>query len=166
MARDLAGALDLPCIHIDSLYHGDDPVQRREFASSTREALAGDQWVCEYQRPVTRRLARRRADLVVWLLLPRQLVLARLVRRRLDQRLGHALLPNEDWQHIRRPLRQTLTDPERIRFYVSQTHTLNARSAAEMSDMRSGVPVVILRSRREVARWLSGPVAAIARRNE
>jgi adenylate kinase family enzyme len=66
---------------IDSLRHGPAWTVRPDFVADVAALAAERQWVTEYQYPEARRLLLTRADLVVYLLLPRWLVTSRVVRR-------------------------------------------------------------------------------------
>jgi adenylate kinase family enzyme len=65
---------------IDSLHHGPGRTVRPQFLADVA-ALAAQRWVTEYQCPDARPLLLARCDLVVYLLLPRWLVISRVVRR-------------------------------------------------------------------------------------
>jgi len=69
LARELAAALDVPHVELDSLYFGPDfttaplPVLRER----TSEAIAGERWVTDGNKRAVRDLVWPRADTVIWL---------------------------------------------------------------------------------------------------
>jgi adenylate kinase family enzyme len=83
LARELAAALGVPHVELDSLYFGPDfgraplPVLRERTAA----ALAGDRWVVDGNKRAVRDLVWPRADTVIWLDYPFYVSLWRLTRR-------------------------------------------------------------------------------------
>src|SRR3954451_4701681 len=83
LARELAVALDVPHVELDSLYFGPDfsttplPLLRER----TSAAIAGDRWVTDGNKRAVRDLVWPRADTVVWLDYPLVVSLWRLARR-------------------------------------------------------------------------------------
>lgn len=83
LARELAAALGVPHVELDSLYFGPEfsraplPVLRER----TMAALAGDRWVADGNKRAVRDLVWPRADTVVWLDYPVYVSLWRLARR-------------------------------------------------------------------------------------
>ena len=73
LARELAAALGVPHVELDSLYFGPDfsraplPVLRER----TSAAIAGDRWVTDGNKRAVRDLVWPRADTIVWLDYPR-----------------------------------------------------------------------------------------------
>src|SRR4051812_16127534 len=69
LARELAAALDVPHVELDSLYFGPEftraplPVLRER----TSAAIAGDRWVTDGNKRAVRDLVWPRADTIVWL---------------------------------------------------------------------------------------------------
>ncbi|WP_426201335.1 AAA family ATPase [Pseudomonas sp. TWP3-1] len=74
LARALGKRLDLPVIHLDTLFWEPGWVEpdAEQFRARVREAIAADNWVCEgnYARR-TFELRLPRADLIIWLDTPR-----------------------------------------------------------------------------------------------
>src|SRR3954452_25139358 len=83
LARELAAALEVPHVELDSLYFGPGfsttplPLLRER----TSAAIAGDRWVTDGNKRAVRDLVWPRADTVVWLDYPLGVSLWRLVKR-------------------------------------------------------------------------------------
>jgi energy-coupling factor transporter ATP-binding protein EcfA2 len=83
LARELAGALGMPHVELDSLYFGPDfstaplPLLRER----TSAAIAGDRWVTDGNKRAVRDLVWPRADTIVWLDYPFYVSLWRLAKR-------------------------------------------------------------------------------------
>jgi energy-coupling factor transporter ATP-binding protein EcfA2 len=83
LARELAAALQVPHVELDSLYFGPQfstvpPALLRERTSA---AIAGDRWVTDGNKRAVRDLVWPRADTIVWLDYPLGVSLWRLGRR-------------------------------------------------------------------------------------
>jgi energy-coupling factor transporter ATP-binding protein EcfA2 len=83
LARELAAALHVPHVELDSLYFGPEfstaplPLLRER----TSAAIAGDQWVTDGNKRAVRDLVWPRADTIVWLDYPVRVSLWRLAKR-------------------------------------------------------------------------------------
>jgi energy-coupling factor transporter ATP-binding protein EcfA2 len=83
LARELAAALQVPHVELDSLYFGPEfstaplPLLRER----TSAAIAGDRWVTDGNKQAVRDLVWPRADTIVWLDYPLGLRLWRLAKR-------------------------------------------------------------------------------------
>src|SRR2546430_456353 len=83
LARELAAALQVPHVELDSLYFGADfstaplPLLRER----TSAAIAGDRWVTDGNKQAVRDLVWPRADTIVWLDYSAYVSLWRLARR-------------------------------------------------------------------------------------
>ena len=83
LARELAAALHVPHVELDSLYFGPEfstaplPLLRER----TSAAIAGDRWVTDGNKRAVRDLVWPRADTIVWLDYPLALRLWRLAKR-------------------------------------------------------------------------------------
>jgi hypothetical protein len=147
---------------IDSLYHGPGWTVRPEFITDVAALAAGQRWVVEYQYPDARPLLLARADLVVYLLLPRWLVASRVVRRTIRRAFRQEALWNGN---VEPPLWSFFTDREHVVRAAWRSHSRSTSRVAEIQAARPDLPVVILTSSREIAQWLGGPLAtAIADR--
>ena len=99
----------------------------------------------------TRNVLAARADLLVWLDLPRTLVLRQVVRRTVVRRLRRQPLWNGNTESL-----LAWRDPEHpVRWTWTQHGRKRAQVAARLADPRWGhLQVVHLRSAREARRWL------------
>jgi energy-coupling factor transporter ATP-binding protein EcfA2 len=83
LARELAAALQVPHVELDSLYFGPEfstaplPLLRER----TSAAIAGDRWVTDGNKQAVRDLVWPRADTIVWLDYPLGVRLWRLAKR-------------------------------------------------------------------------------------
>ena len=153
LARRLAVFLDAPYVELDALHHGPGWRPRPTFVAEVEELTAGPTWVTEWQYDAVRDLVADRADLVVFLLYRRSLVMRRVVRRTVVRRLRRTELWNGNREG---PLRAVLTDPEHIVRWAWRTHPRTAVRYAELAG--AGTVVVGLRSPRELEAWIAGPL--------
>ena len=160
LARRIAGALALPYFEMDALYHGPDWSERPTFELDVTGHVARPSWVTEYQYQAVRPRLAARAQLLVWLDLPRPVVMRRVVRRTLVRRLTRAEICNGN---VEPPLHRFLTDPDHIVRWSWRTHGGTAQQVDECRAKRPDLPVVRLRSAAECEAWLAGPVALAAR---
>lgn len=83
LARELAAALGVPHVELDSLYFGPD-FSRAPLSllrERTSAAIAGDRWVTDGNKRAVRDLVWPRADTIIWLDYPVYLSLWRLAKR-------------------------------------------------------------------------------------
>src|SRR5215212_8928791 len=85
LARELAAALDVPHVELDSLYFGPafSTVPLSVLRERTSAAIAGDRWVTDGNKSTVRDLVWPRADTVIWLDYPSVVSLWRLGKRAL-----------------------------------------------------------------------------------
>jgi hypothetical protein len=149
----------LPYTEIDALHHGPGWTVRPQFLAEV-EALSGRPcWVTEYQYEQARPVLLARCDLVVYLLLPRALVMGRVVRRTVRRALRRQLLWNGN---VEPPLRTLLTNPDHIVRWAWRTHGFGP---ARVNDIAAGyphLPIVVLRSPHEAEAWTLGPLTDAA----
>lgn len=83
LARQLAAALRVPHVELDSLYFGPDfsTAPLSVLRERTSAAIAGDSWVTDGNKRAVRDLVWPRADTVVWLDYPLYVSLWRLAKR-------------------------------------------------------------------------------------
>lgn len=152
LARTIGERLELPYVELDSLHHGPGWTPRPEFFDDVEAFTAGPRWVTEFQYDVVRPMLLERADLFVWLDLPRRLVMRRLLVRTLRRRLRR----EELWHGNREaPLHTLLTDPDHVLRYAWRVHADTEARARRALESRPALPVVHLRSARDVESWLS-----------
>ena len=155
LARAVAAALGLPHVEIDALFHGPEWTRRPSFEADVRKFSVEPAWVTEWQYSAARAELAERADLLVWLDLPRSVVLRQVVRRTLVRRLRREQLWNGN---IEPPLRTIFTDPDHIVRWAWRTHDRTGPRVIDLHDRRPDLVVVRLRTRAEIARWSSGPL--------
>jgi energy-coupling factor transporter ATP-binding protein EcfA2 len=85
LARELAAAVDVPHVELDSLYFGPNfsTAPLEVLRQRTSAAIAGDRWVTDGNKRAVRDLVWPRADTVVWLDYPVAVSLWRLGKRAL-----------------------------------------------------------------------------------
>ena len=159
LAARIGEVLQVPHVEIDALFHGADWTPRPTFRDDVARFTAGPAWVTEWQYGSVRPLLAERADLLVWLDLPRPQVMAQVVRRTLRRRLLRQRLWNGN---LEPPLRTVLTDPEHIVRWAWTTHRRSAERVAALVDQRPELPIVRLTSRAAVAQWAAGPLLQAA----
>jgi adenylate kinase family enzyme len=151
LAAQLADRLGIPHVEIDALHHGAGWTQRPEFLDDVRALVRQDAWVTEYQYADARPLLLERAELVVWLDLPRWLSLWQVVRRTVRRRRRREVLWNGN---VEPPLWRILVDEEHIIRWAWTSWPRVAERIEEVRRSRPDLHVVRLRSRREVRAWL------------
>lgn len=158
LARQVSSALDLPYQEIDALYHGAEWTVRPTFLDDVQSLAARERWVTEYQYAAARPLLLARCDLVVYLLLPRRVVMSRVARRTVTRSLRRTVLWNGNAEP---PLRTILTDQDHIIRWAWRTHSLGSQRVADIADARPELPVVALRSRDDVAAFVDDALSAV-----
>jgi adenylate kinase family enzyme len=163
LASRIGRALQITHTEIDALFHGPDWVPRATFVADVERLTAEPEWVTEWQYGVVRGLLADRADLLVWIDLPRRTVMRQVIARTLRRRWHRAVLWNGN---VEPPLHTVFTDPEHIVRWAWDTYPLTAPRIEELQRRRPDLPIVRLRNRSEVERWCTGPLhraAATAR---
>jgi adenylate kinase family enzyme len=154
-ARAIAGTLGIPYFEIDALYHGPNWTPNPGFINAVDSRIAEPAWVTEWQYSQVRDRLADRANLLVWLDLPRHVVMSSVVRRTVRR----SFLGIELWNGNREPpLRSVLTDRDHIIRWAWRTHgELPARVRACVAQ-RPWLIAIALQSRRDVAAWIAGPL--------
>lgn len=165
LARNLASRLGIPWVELDAIHHQANwtPLAAPEFQAAVARRTAGDAWVVDGNyRTALGDLVWQRADTVVWLDLPRWLVMYQVVTRT----VGRALTRRELWNGNRESWSSMFSaDPaQSVIRWAWTTHATNrTRYLAALEDpAHSEITFVRLRSRREVARFLDTLVGAAA----
>ena len=94
LARGLSRALGVPHVELDGLYHGPDwtPAEPAAFRAAVQRVAQGDAWVADGNYHAAREVLWDRAELVLFLDVPRWRVMAQLLVRSLGRRaLGTTL---------------------------------------------------------------------------
>jgi adenylate kinase family enzyme len=156
LARRLAARLDLPQLELDSLFHqaGWTELPLSDFRSLVAEFAAGESWVIDGNYSRSRDLVLDRADTVVWLRLPRRVVMRQVLRRT----SARVLFRRELWNGNRERPRSVLSrDPARS--IVTWAWTMYDKYDEEYEALRLAAPAgqrwVVLRYRREVEHFLA-----------
>lgn len=160
LAGRIADVLHLPHIEIDALFHGPNWTPRPSFEDNVHRFSADPAWVTEWQYGSVRPHLLQRADLLVWLDLPKAVVMTQVVRRTVMRRLQRQELWNGN---IEPPLRAFFSDPDHIVRWAWKTHGSNAARVNAVAQQQSGPPVVRLRSHGDADRWLRGPLQNLSR---
>jgi adenylate kinase family enzyme len=155
LAGRVALLLRAPHVEIDSLFHGPSWTRRPSFEEDVDRFSLSPSWVTEWQYDSVRDQLADRADLLIWLDLPRFTVMRQVVRRTVVRRLRRQQLWNGN---VEPPMRTVFTDPEHIVRWAWNTHARSASRVRELSNRRSDLLIVRLRSRAEIDRWLQGPL--------
>ena len=158
IARTIGARLEIPYVELDSLHHGPNWTPRPVFTEEVARFTSQQRWVTEFQYDAVRPLLLSRADLFVWLDLPRHLVMGRLVRRTLRRRLRS----EELWHGNKEPpLRTFFTHREHVVRHGWRTHADTGHRARQAVESRPALPVVRLRSAAETESWLNLTLAAV-----
>ena len=161
LARAVAEVLDCSFVELDSLHHGPGWTKRPEFEDDVDRLTAQPTWAAEWQYTAVRELLLDRADCLVWLDLPRALVLRRVVRRTLRRRLRREVLWNGN---VEPPLRTFLTDRDHIVRWAWRTHGRTAERVAAALGRRPELTVVRVTSADDLDAWVRGPLRAAGTR--
>lgn len=159
IAGRISAILDIPHVEIDALFHGPKWQPRDSFLDDVAALADQLSWVTEWQYGDARPLLLKRADLLVWLDLPRSVVMRQVIARTLRRRLRRQELWNGN---IEPPLRTFFSDGEHIVRWAWSTHHLTLERVAAARQERPGLPIVRLPNRAAAAEWLTGPLAAVA----
>ncbi|MGY1844833.1 hypothetical protein [Modestobacter sp. SYSU DS0875] len=157
LAARISSVLDLPQVEMDALFHGPDWVPRTCFEDDVRRFAAEPAWVTEWQYRPVRPLLADRADLLVWLDLPRALVMRQVAGRTLRRRMRRSRLWNGN---VEPPLHTVLTDPEHVVRVAWRTHHRSPEKVRTLQTDRPDLVVVRLIDRPQVLRWVTGPLTA------
>lgn len=152
LAARIGQVLGVPHTEVDALFHGPGWTPRPTFLADVEAFTSAPGWVTEWQYAAVRDLLADRADLLVWLDLPRALVMRQVVVRTLRRRLGRQVLWNGN---VEPPLHTVLGDREHIVRWAWNTHPLTAQRVAALRVRRPDLAVVRLSSHREAAAWLA-----------
>ena len=160
VARRLAGRLGVPHVELDALFHGPgwQPADANAFLAAVDDATSVAGWVADgnYRAVVGEGPVWARADTVVWLDLPRAVVMRQVVWRTLRR----ALRREELWNGNREPVLGLLRwDPERsvVRWAWTTFDERRQRLEEAMAAPSCAhLTFVRLRSRAEIEAFLAG----------
>lgn len=149
VARELASAWGLPFTELDEYVEGPGWTVLPDFVERTSELVAKDRWVTDSLLYLeVEQLLLSRADLVVWLDLPRAVIMRRLVVRTLRRGL---------------PPREVMVNGNKEKLWAAFRRSSPLRAAwrghgvnqAHLEQALAEVPVVRLTSQRAVEAWLA-----------
>jgi adenylate kinase family enzyme len=112
VGRELATSLGVPFVELDSIFHQPDwhELSREDFRERVADKVAAPRWVVDGNYSAVRDLVWDRADTVVWLDLPRRLVVRRIILRTVRRAVTRERL----WNDNREPLANLYRlDPEK-----------------------------------------------------
>jgi adenylate kinase family enzyme len=156
LAARIGEVLGLPHVEIDALYHGPGWTPRAEFLAEVEAFTSSPAWVTEWQYSAVRPLLASRADLVVWLDLPRAAVMRQVTHRTLRRRWRR----EELWHgNVEQPLWTVLRDRDHIVRWAWRTHPKTERRVLALLADDPDRPVVRLRSHADAAAWLESLTA-------
>ena len=149
VARDVARLLGLPFTELDEYVEGPGWTVLPDFRERTEQLVSGDRWVTDsLLYPEVERLLLDRADLVLWLDLPRGVIVRRLLRRTLRRGLPpREVMVNGNKEKLWAALRKS--SPLRAAWRGHAEHR------AHLERVLAGAAVVRLTSDRDVGDWLA-----------
>lgn len=161
VAKQIGKLLGIAHVEIDGLFHGPGWVPRPSFLDDVNAFTSGSHWVTEWQYSSARSLLAERAELFVWLDLPRSAVMRQVICRTVRRRVHRIELWNGNYEP---PLRALFTDPEHIVRWAWRTYRRNRRLVAALQACLPTLTIVRLHSRKDIERWLAGPLEQAAAR--
>jgi adenylate kinase family enzyme len=105
LGRALACSMGAPFCELDSVFHQADwvPLPAEEFRARVGVVVAGERWVIDGNYSAVRPIMWARADTVVWLDLPKRIVMRRIIWRSFRRVAGRVELWNgnrERWRNL------------------------------------------------------------------
>jgi adenylate kinase family enzyme len=160
LARELAASLGVPHLELDGAFHqpGWEPLPKEEFRRLVTERTSQDGWVVDGNYSVIRPIVWARADTVVWLDLPKRIVMWQVTRRTVSRAVTRKVL----WNGNREPLSNFLSwVPEKS--VISWAWHKHAKyrtqyAAAAADPANAHLTFIRLTSRRHVSRFLADPL--------
>jgi adenylate kinase family enzyme len=158
LAERIARILGVPYVELDAIHHLPDwePMDPDQFLARVSAVVAMDEWVIDgnYRTVVVDGPVWERADMVVWLDLPRRTVMRQVTVRTLRR----VIRRTELWNGNREPMRNLWAwDPYKsiIRWAWTQHAKYQERfSSAMASPTFDHIDFVRLRNHNEVEQWL------------
>ncbi|HWH05192.1 MAG TPA: hypothetical protein VNT23_02010 [Gaiellaceae bacterium] len=150
LGRTLAERLGVPFVELDALHHGPGWTEAtpEELRARVSPLVAEPEWIVGGYWGKLGDLVLERAELVVWLDLPRRVWLPRLLRRTLVRIVRR----EELWNGNRETLRNAFCSRDSLLLYALRNVTRRRR---EYPQRLGRFPHVRLRSPQEVERWLA-----------
>lgn len=159
LARKLGAILDIPVTHLDVLFWRPGWVEppREEWAALQRKLVRGERWILDGNYGGTIDLRLDAADTVVFLDLPRSICIWRVLKRRMQYARRRPDLAPGCPESIDWPFLQWIWSYPRQR---------RPQMLARFARLDETVTVVVLRSQREIQRWLDNLETANDRRSD
>lgn len=155
LAREIGRVLGVAYFEIDALYHGPGWTPNPHFVSAVTERISEPAWVTEWRYSLVRGALANRANLLVWLDLPRRVVMGSVIRRTVRR----SVLRLELWNGNREPpLRTIVSDPDHIVRWAWRTHREMPTHVHACVAQHGALTAVALRSRAQAASWVAGPL--------
>jgi adenylate kinase family enzyme len=150
LAGRLAPRIDASAVELDELAHGPRWTIRPEFLADVDAFTSGARWITEWQFDDARPLIASRADTMVWLDLPRWLVMGRLLRRCVVRQRRREVL----WGGNREPpLWTVVVDPNHMLRWGWRSIRLVRDQVLAAEREYPSLRIVRLRSRADVERF-------------
>jgi energy-coupling factor transporter ATP-binding protein EcfA2 len=157
LARELAAALGVPHVELDSLYFGPEfsTAPLSVLRERTSAAIAGEQWVTDGNKSAVRDLVWPRADTIVWLDYPLMVSLWRLGKRALWRTSVIQAQAAESGK--KRGLSKQFISAAKGVLTALRSHMGQRREYPKMfaAPENQHIAVVRLRSPRATSRWLA-----------
>lgn len=156
LARRLAQHLGYRHVELDALYHQPNwqPLPTEQFKQTVTDALRGDGWVVEGSYSAVRPHILERSDMVIWLDLPKSVVMRQVLWRTLRRLLNNEELWNgnrERWGNLIK-----LNPRQSILLWTWQRHAVyRQRYGDEMRLSSPQRPHLRLTSHQAIERFLS-----------
>ena len=157
LARALAERLDVGCVELDAMYHqpGWTQLPSDQFRARITDIAAAERWVIDGNYSAVQDLVWARADTVVWLDLPKPVVMWQVIRRT----LWRGLLRRPLWNGNRESLKNVVSrDPDRNLILWAWRHhdRYRDRYRAAAVDLRyADLRFIRVASRREASRLVT-----------
>jgi adenylate kinase family enzyme len=150
LARQVADVLGLPYTELDALHHGPGWVKRPAFEADTEALAAADRLVTEDQyQTFIGDLLWQRADTLLWLDLPRPVVMRRVIVRT----VARVVLRRRIFNGNRERIRDLFDEGHPIR-WAWHHHRTRSERTAELVERFPQLQVVRFREPAEVEAWL------------
>jgi adenylate kinase family enzyme len=135
LARRLATVLDVPFVELDLIFHlpGWQELPPEDFRAAVTERVGADAWVVDGNYNTVRELVWQHADTVVWLDLPRSVVMRQIITRTLRR----VITGEQLWNGNREPFGNLWRlDPTKsiIRWAWTQHQKYGDRYSSAMTD--------------------------------
>lgn len=151
LARRIGVALDIPHVELDALFHGPGWTRLPDFEKQVRRLVAQPAWVTEWHYSQARPLLARSADLLVWLDLPRAVVMRQVVARTVSRRLRRTQLWNGN---VEGPLWRAVVRRDGIIRWAWRTYHPTRERVQALAAQRPDLPIVRLTSHARAAAWV------------